>query len=131
MSDMKDIPMANSPEELPEMLKELGSDHRMLRCRPYDGQPWTDMGKRGATEIKGITFRDLRDCFIRAFILASNDGVDDVLYLEANKGENACLCENDVYGRGDIDPIAVAQSLSCEVEKLMEIFPNIPKEEEQ
>lgn len=37
-------------------LDELGaSDHNMERSRPYTGQPHTDTGIRGATEIKGIT----------------------------------------------------------------------------
>ena len=45
---------------------ELGwHDHNMRRGRPYNGQPHTCMGARGATEIRGLTFRDLRDCFAR------------------------------------------------------------------
>jgi hypothetical protein len=45
---------------------DLGfNEHNMRRDRPYNGQPHTDTGVRGMTEIRGVTFRDMRDCFIR------------------------------------------------------------------
>lgn len=113
---------------------DLGfNDHNMRRDRPYNGQPHTYTGERGKTEIKGITFRDLRDCFIRAILLST--GAETIsgkdmrpLYEEACKGEDAVLCENDLYGwdLNQLDPIAVAQNLSCEVERIMGIFPNVP-----
>lgn len=113
---------------------ELGfNDHNMRRDRPYNGQPHTDTGERGKTEIKGITFRDLRDCFIRAILLST--GAETIsgkdmrpLYEEACKGENAVLCENDLYGWdwNQLDPMAVFQNFSCEVERIMGIFPNVP-----
>ena len=82
------------------------------RSRPYDGQPWTDTGERGKTEIKGITFRDLRDCFIRALYdsspIEAKDYPKSVYDLDLNA----------------IDIIAVAQNMSCWVEKYMGIFPN-------
>lgn len=114
---------------------DLGfNDHNMRRDRPYNGKPHTHTGQRGKTEIKGITFRDLRDCFIRAILLST--GAETIsgkdmrpLYEEACKGEDAVLCENDLYGwdLNQLDPIAVAQNLSCEVERIMGIFPNVPK----
>lgn len=102
-------------------------DHNMQRSRPYTGQPHTDTGIRGATEVKGVTFRDLRDCYIRAFFLANGINMP-AHYDEASKGENAALCESDLFGwdLNQIDPIAVFQNFSCEVEKLMGIFPNVP-----
>ena len=116
---------------------DLGwNDHNMQRDRPYNGQPHTDSGIRGATEIKGITFRDLRDCFIRAFILShehyKSGTMEEIqpnaaLRDEAGNGEAAALCENDVYALvGGIDPIAVVQNLTCEIEKIMGIYPNVP-----
>lgn len=116
-------------------LDELGaSDHNMERSRPYTGQPHTDTGIRGATEIKGITFRDLRDCFIRAVLLSTGAKVIDgrdmrPLYEEACKGELAALCENDLYGfnLNELDPMAICQNLTCEVERIMGIFPNLPE----
>uniref|UniRef100_A0A6M3J472 Uncharacterized protein n=1 Tax=viral metagenome TaxID=1070528 RepID=A0A6M3J472_9ZZZZ len=87
------------------------------RQRPYDGQPWTDTGERGATEIKGITFRDLRDCFIRACFDSSG--------LSDHEKRNI----KSVYDLDweNIDIIAVSQNLSCWVEKYMGIFPNVTK----
>ena len=99
----------------------------MRRDRPYSGQPHTDKGIRGATEVSGVTFRDLSDCFTRAFFLASHH-INPALYEEACKGENAVICENDLYGwdLNQIDPVAVMQNFTCEVEKIMGIYPNVP-----
>lgn len=106
----------------------------MLRQRAYEGQSHTDHGERGKTQIEGITFRDLRDCFIRACCLSAG-GVDDPygdrLYDEALKGEEALIAESDIRHLpwNEIDVVAVAQNLACEVEKIMDIFPNIPDTE--
>ncbi len=104
-------------------------DHSMRRDRQYNGQPHTCTGERGATEIKGITFRDLRDCFIRAVLLSSFEISKPGLYEEACKGEAAALCENDVYGFNldKLDPMAIAKNLAIEIEKLMGIYPNVPR----
>lgn len=114
---------------------DLGwEEHNMRRDRPYGGQPHTGTGVRGATEIKGITFRDLRDCFIRAVFLSTGAEVisgKDMrpFYEDACKGEGAVLCENDLYGwdMNKLDPIAISQNLACEVEKIMGIYPNVQK----
>ena len=127
--------MSNELERLFDQIShDLGwHDHNMRRDRPYGGQSHTSTGTRGATEVKGITFRDLRDCFVRAVLLSTGaeviDGVDmRPRYEEAAKGEAAALCENDVYGFNldKLDPIAIAQNLACEVEKAMGIYPNVP-----
>lgn len=85
------------------------------RNRPYDGQPHTDTGNRGKTEIKGLTFRDLRDCFIRACYDSSG------LPIEEWPGSVHDL------PWADMDIIAVSQNLSCNVEKYMGIYPNVPR----
>lgn len=113
---------------LEEMIDEVSGNNKysMRRDRLYDGQPHTDTGERGQTEIKGITFRDLRDCFIRAVMLSAAH-IQGNEYEEALKGENARISANDLFSLNlnDIDPMAVAQNLSCEVEKIMGIFPNV------
>lgn len=119
---------------LDQIEHDLGfNDHSMRRDRPYCGQPHTASGERGRTEIKGVTFRDLRDCFIRAVMLSTGAEVigDKNMrpyYEEATKGENAALCENDLYGfdLNKLDPMAIFQNLSCEVERVMGIYPNVP-----
>jgi hypothetical protein len=105
-------------------------EHSMRRDRPYNGQPHTSTGQRGATEVKGVTFRDLRDCYIRAICQALGaDHPDNMPYYdEAGKGEAAVLCEEDIYKlKGNPDRMAVFQNFACEVEKLMGIYPNVPK----
>lgn len=61
------------------------SDYRNDRERPYNGQPWTDDGIRGQTEVKGLTLRDIKDCFIKALLQC---GASDE-YLE---GEEFMKC---------------------------------------
>ena len=131
---MSEIPIYEFPEsgegfkKIWEQFKnDLGmNDMNMDRDRPYIGQKHTMMGKRGETEIRGITFRDMRDCFIRAAFLCANEQSKE-LYEEADKGESAALCENDLYklNWNELDPMAVCQSLACEIERIMGIFPNI------
>ena len=104
--------------ELKEVFEEISpSDYlsTLVNDRPYNGQPHTDTGERGKTEIKGITFRDLRDCFIRGAFHASGLSPEDYpksLY-ELNWNE--------------MDVLAVYQNMSCEVEKKMGIYPNVEK----
>lgn len=120
-------------------LDNLGAGTNMRRDRPYNGQAHTDTGERGKQLIEGITIRDIRDAFIRAFIIShptygrlqftESERIQPnaTLYDEALKGPDAALCSNDMYSLvGDFDPLAVAQNLTCEIERLMGIFPNIP-----
>lgn len=119
-----------------ELLDREGSGINMRRDRPYNGQSHTVKGIRGAQEVYGVTMRDIRDAFIRAFIIShpcyepeSLTPIEPNYTLgeNCNKGPDACICENDVYTlKGDFDPIAISQNLTCEIEKLMGIFPNIP-----
>ena len=97
----------------------------MRHNRPYSGQPQTATGERGKTDVRGVTFRDLRDCWIRAFLLCSSHNQEK--YEESKQGEFAHLCENDLYGwdLNELDPMAVFQTFACEVEKLMGIYPNL------
>lgn len=108
---------------------DLGFNNcNMHRDRPYDGQPHTDTGIRGKQELIGVTMRDIRDCFIRACFLASGDQCNGAFYQEATKGEHAVLSENDLYKLDfdKMDPVAICQNLTCEIERIMNIFPNVP-----
>lgn len=86
----------------------------MFPDRPYDGQPHTDTGERGRTEVKGLTFRDLRDCYVRACFLSSGVGPEE--------------WPGSLYDLPwqEMDPIAVFQNMSCEIERAMGIYPNVP-----
>jgi hypothetical protein len=121
--DMDDPDFANKLEfEL--WSTQSSSDYRNDRERPYNGQPHTDYGLRGQTEVKGVTFRDVRDCFIKGLLLCC--GVDQPELYE--KADNGTWREQDVYkiDLTHVDIIAAAQNMSCEIEKMMGIYPNIP-----
>lgn len=94
------------------------------RNRPYDGQPHTDSGARGKTELKGLTFRDVGDCFIKGALL-SNGPNQPELYERAMTDT---WLPDDVYKLdwNNIDPIAVWQNMPVEMEKMMDIYPNVP-----
>lgn len=100
----------------------------MHRNRLYNGQLHTYKGLRGQQIVSGITIRDLSDCLLRSFFLCSGH-INSDKYTEACKGEEAKLCENDLYGwdLDKIDPVALIQNFTCEVEKIMGIFPNLSK----
>lgn len=117
-------------QELSNFIDEVtGSNIKNLRRdRPYNGQMHTDTGERGKQIVSGVTIRDLRDCLLRSFFLCSGH-ISHERYNEANKGEEAQLCDNDLYGWNldDIDPVALIQNFTCEVERVMGIFPNVPE----
>jgi hypothetical protein len=117
--DGHEIPITDM-EHLEEFIEsEFSTDilYTLDRNRPYDGQPWTDDGIRGRQEVKGLTMRDIKDCFIKA------------CYESAPIPESQY--PKSIYDLpwNDIDIIAVQQNLSGKIEKYMGIFPNIPKKE--
>ena len=116
MSEQK--PEMSSLDDLPRLIESVCPSSLAAHIdpsRPYDGQRHTDLGERGKQEIHGITFRDLRDCFVRACYEASG--------LPIEKWPGSVY---DLPWR-DMDIIAVAQNLSCNVEKAMGIYPNVPR----
>lgn len=93
--------------------------------RPYNGQSHTDAGIRGKTLVEGLTMRDVADCFARALFLS---GGITPQYIKAKKGDGCQLSNRDMYDvdLAHIDPGAWQNSLTCEIEKMMGIFPNLP-----
>lgn len=116
-----DIDSENFDKELEfELIAINGSSaYRNDRDRPYNGQPWTDNGIRGATKVEGLTMRDIRDCLVLAFLQSS-------LQPELRtKIEDGTWRWEDVYRiANDIDFQAVGQNMSCNIEKMMGIYPN-------
>lgn len=98
-----------------EKLQPSSLAARIDRDRPYDGQPHTSEGVRGQTEVKGLTMRDIDDCFIRACYEASGLEMKD--------------WPGSVYDLpwSEMDIIAVMQNLGCNIEKYMGIYPNVPR----
>lgn len=88
--------------------------YSMDKNRPYDGQDHTDQGERGKTIVQGLTMRDIADCIVKGFLACGGVHRENPIY-------------DDVYGFNldDIDPIAVVKNATCNIEKLMGIYPNI------
>jgi hypothetical protein len=107
------------------------TDHTTDPNRPFTGQPHTCHGERGKTEVKGLRFRDLADCIAKAFVSSAGlDLSDEELREELyRRAEDGTLNYNDLYklDLSQMDPIAMIQNVGCRVEKLMGIFPNVPK----
>jgi hypothetical protein len=71
------------------------------------GQPHTDYGERGSSEVNGIKFSDL----FQAVSVAIKESCTDEQEFDELK----------------IDPESVSQNVTCNVEKLMGIYPNVPQ----
>lgn len=117
-NEFDEIQDIRTPEDFQILLEQLNpseSAHTLLRDRPYNGQPHTDTGERGRQEVHGVTMRDLRDCYIRACYHAS--GLSPSQYPKSPYD----------LPWNEMDQLAVFQNMMCEVEKLMGIYPNVPK----
>jgi len=117
----------NLKEIMDDFSKSNGDKCRLFRNRPYIGQPHTDNGKRGKTEVKGVTFRDIKDAFVMAAFDAAYD--QDPTGDNFDKQKKGDVCYDDIYklDLNKIDPIAWQQNMSCRIEIMMGIFPNIDK----
>ena len=117
----------NTNDIMEEFSNSQGDNASLYRNRPYRGQSHTAQGDRGKQEIKGITMRDLCDAFIIGACSASGHLLNSELY---DKVESRRLNRNDLYrlNWNELDPGAVCNQMCCEIEKMMGIFPNVPKE---
>jgi hypothetical protein len=115
-------------KSLDEILFNL-TDHTTDINRPFTGQPHTDQGERGKTEVRGLRFRDLADCIAKAWIDAAGHTVEGKIEKELrDRAEDGTLNYNDLYRLqcGNIDPVALIQCVCVRVEKIMGIYPNVP-----
>ena len=100
------------------------SDYDNSREHPYNGQPHTDQGERGKTLIKRLTMRDVVDCFVMGYLDASGRGE----LVDSGKWRYRNVFDELPEEYNNIDPIAIGQNMSCRIEKMMKIFPNIPSD---
>lgn len=113
------------PEGFNQMLKwaffeiQGSSGLSLERDRPYDGQPHTDQGERGKQIVEGLTMRDIADCIVKGF-------------LDCGDIDRECPIHDDIYtiDLNEIDPGALIQNAVCHIERMMGIFPNLPKPKE-
>lgn len=117
----------NLNEIMDDFAKYNGDKCYLYRNRPYIGQPHTDNGRRGKTEVHGVTMRDIKDAFVMAAFDAAND--QDPTGSHFDRERKGCVTFDDIYklDLNKIDPIAWQQNLSCRIEQMMGIFPNIDK----
>jgi hypothetical protein len=96
------------------------------RNRPYDGQPHTFTGQRGRQLLNGINMRDIADCLVKAFGSACNDQLTEEAYRRV---ENDQFTYQELYDLdlNKSDPVAIIQNLIVEIEKRMNIYPNVPE----
>lgn len=107
-------------EQLGNLSALLKDDVPLNRNRKYNGQ----QPKRNQCLVEGLTMRDIRDCYIRG-LLSSVGFCHPEL---PKKVDDGTCCSDDVYEISkdcDFDPIAVAQNMECEIEKMMGIYPNL------
>ncbi len=97
-----------------EDLESIGIADVLNRNRPYNGQDWTDDGKRGKTLVEGLTMRDVRDCFILA------------LYDSRPPNCEAPKSVEDLP-LDDMSLEAIGQNMGSWIERYMGIFPNVPE----
>jgi len=118
-----EIRSAEDLERILDVTGQMTDEFRNDRDRPYDGQPQTSLGERGKTIVEGLTMRDVHDCIIMGMISASTEGKDQ------DKVGDMTWCANDVYKLpwDEMDPIACVQNAMCNIEKMMGIYPNVPK----
>lgn len=124
---MSDEPLDGN-EEFANIIMGM-SDHTTDPARPFTGQPHTDNGKRGQAEVRGIRFRDLADCVVKAWVDAAAHTVPDESKQDElrRRADDGTLNYNDLYALecGDIDPLALVRNVGCRVEMAMGIYPNV------
>ncbi len=105
------------------------SDHTTDPNRPFTGQAHTENGERGKTEVRGIRFRDLADCIVKAFVNSAPNENNDELDELRRRADDGTLNYNDLYrlDLSEMDPLALVKNVCCRVEKAMGIFPNLPR----
>lgn len=124
MSDYEERPNEVEARAMMDKIAEVVyamDDHTTDPARPYDGQPHTDQGERGKTLVAGLTFRDVCDCYVLGFLRATG---------RSSLADSGTATYNDVYEAARVDPgfdpLAVMQNMSCEMERRMGIYPNVP-----
>lgn len=110
----------------PGQLIEAPSEPTTSRDRPYDGQSHTDNGLRGKTIVEGLTMRDIADCYYRAILHSSGDTLLNEIADSDDIARIKHMVWHDVNWSA-IDPVAVQQNLTVNIEKMMGIFPNLPE----
>lgn len=121
------------------MINEINEDNfaDFLNEVSHTPQPHTILGERGQQEIK-LKDIQIAECFLRGMLDSAT------YYSVSEKGEltNRISTEKleyhhlidlvyNVEWREDFDPVAIVQCASCHLEKVLGIYPNVPKLKEK
>lgn len=91
----------------------------------HQPQPHTILGKRGQQIIK-LKNIELCECFLRG-MLDGGTKYDGKLPTEKMNYHHMIDLVFEVEWLVDFDPVAIMQSASCHMEKVLGIYPNVPK----
>lgn len=106
---------------------------RIINEAMHTPQPHTILGQRGQQEIR-LKNIQIAECFLRGML----DGATYYNLTKDGKLTNAIDVEKLEYHHlidliykvewlKDFDPVAVVQCASCHMEKVLGIYPNVPK----
>lgn len=118
-----------------DLIPNINKDKNIMadRMRPYNGQPWTSNGIRGAHLVEGLTHRDIEDCVALALLTVGGcpELYEKVTEFEKDVNQPANWSWKDLYDErldyNKMDPVALLQNVGCFVERYQGIFPNVPK----
>lgn len=99
----------------------------------HSGQPHTILGQRGQ---QMMCLKDIQicECFLRGMIdggtyynLTKDGKLTNAIDVEKLEYHHLIDLVYKVEWLKDFDPVAIVQCASCHLEKVLKIFPNVPK----
>lgn len=117
-------------DELNPDLSNLGE---IINKVAHEGQPHTILGIRGQQEIK-LKEIEIAECFLRGMIdgatyynLSKDGKLTGNIDVEKLEYHHLIDLVFKVEWMLNFDPVAVVQCACCHLEKVLGIFPNVPK----
>jgi len=116
--------------ELNSDLSNLGD---IINDVMHSGQPHTILGIRGQQEMK-LKEIQIAECFLRGMLdgatyysLDKNGNLTNRIETEKLEYHHLIDIIYKVEWLKDFDPVAVVQCAGCHLEKILGIYPNVPK----
>jgi hypothetical protein len=100
----------------------------IIKHTMHEPQPHTDAGKRGEHIVNGITIRQIAECVLRGMLdggtlYHDQDNAIDTIHLGYHQLIDLIY---EVEWIDNFDPVAIQQNVSCHIEKVLRIYPNVP-----
>jgi len=107
--------------------------NEILKDVMHDPQPHTMLGIRGQQEIK-LKKIHIAECFLRGMLeggtyynLDKNGKLTNRIDVEKLEYHHLIDIIYEVEWMKDFDPVAIIQCAGCHLEKVLGIYPNVPK----